>query len=106
MEKFTTLTGVAAPLPMINIDTDKIIPKQYLKTIHRTGLGEGLFAELRYNDDGSIDIYFSPKPPLGYENNWVQTIPGKGWFTVLRMYSPLKAWIDQSWRPSEIKPAH
>ncbi|MHA1164266.1 MAG: 3-isopropylmalate dehydratase small subunit, partial [Alphaproteobacteria bacterium] len=53
MEKFTTLTGVAAPLNMINIDTDKIIPKQYLKTIERTGLGKALFSEMRYHDDGS-----------------------------------------------------
>jgi 3-isopropylmalate/(R)-2-methylmalate dehydratase small subunit len=53
MRKFTTLTGVAAPLPMINIDTDKIIPKQYLKTIQRSGLGKGLFDEMRYNTDGS-----------------------------------------------------
>ncbi len=53
MEKFTVLEGVAAPLKMINVDTDKIIPKQYLKTIKRTGLGKGLFAELRYNADGS-----------------------------------------------------
>jgi|SRR6056300_312670 3-isopropylmalate/(R)-2-methylmalate dehydratase small subunit len=53
MEKFKNLTAVAAPLPDINIDTDKIIPKQYLKTIQRTGLGKGLFSELRYNDDGS-----------------------------------------------------
>jgi len=53
MQKFTTLTGVAAPLPMVNVDTDMIIPKQYLKTIERTGLGRGLFSELRYRDDGS-----------------------------------------------------
>ena len=53
MQKLTTLTGVAAPLPMINVDTDKIIPKQYLKTIERTGLGKALFDELRYNADGS-----------------------------------------------------
>ena len=53
MDKFTILTGVAAPLPMINIDTDMIIPKDYLKTIQRTGLGKGLFAEMRYADDGS-----------------------------------------------------
>ncbi len=52
MEKFTTLTGVAAPLPMINVDTDKIIPKQFLKTIQRTGLGKSLFFELRYDNDG------------------------------------------------------
>ena len=53
MEKFTTLTGVAAPMDMINIDTDMVIPKQYLKTIKRTGLGQHLFAEMRYNEDGT-----------------------------------------------------
>jgi 3-isopropylmalate/(R)-2-methylmalate dehydratase small subunit len=52
MEKFTTLTGVAAPLPMINVDTDMIIPKQHLKTIKRTGLGKALFDEMRYTPDG------------------------------------------------------
>ena len=53
MEKFTKLTGVAAPLPIVNVDTDMIIPKDYLKTIRRTGLGKGLFAEMRYKEDGS-----------------------------------------------------
>ncbi len=53
MDKFNKLTGVAAPLPIINIDTDMIIPKDYLKTIRRTGLGSGLFAEMRFNEDGS-----------------------------------------------------
>ncbi|MFX4864983.1 3-isopropylmalate dehydratase small subunit, partial [Acinetobacter baumannii] len=53
MDKFTTLEGVAAPLKIINVDTDMIIPKQYLKTIKRTGLGKGLFSEQRYKDDGS-----------------------------------------------------
>ncbi len=52
MEKITTLTGVAAPLPMINVDTDMIIPKQHLKTIARTGLGKALFEELRFTPDG------------------------------------------------------
>jgi 3-isopropylmalate/(R)-2-methylmalate dehydratase small subunit len=52
MQKFTTLRGVAAPLPMINVDTDMIIPKQFLKTIKRTGLGKNLFEELRYETDG------------------------------------------------------
>ena len=52
MQKFTTLTGVAAPLSMINVDTDKIIPKNYLKTIKRTGLGTALFAEMRYDETG------------------------------------------------------
>ncbi len=53
MQKFDVLTGVAAPLPILNIDTDMIIPKQYLKTIKRTGLGKGLFSEMRYREDGS-----------------------------------------------------
>jgi 3-isopropylmalate/(R)-2-methylmalate dehydratase small subunit len=52
MDKFTTLSGVAAPLPMINVDTDMIIPKQFLKTIKRTGLGKHLFEEMRYEMDG------------------------------------------------------
>ncbi len=53
MEKFNKLRGVAAPLNMINIDTDKLIPKQFLKTIKRTGLGKHLFNEMRFNEDGS-----------------------------------------------------
>ena len=53
MDKFTTLTGVAAPMNMINIDTDMIIPKKYLKTIKRTGLGSALFAEIRYDEQGN-----------------------------------------------------
>ncbi len=63
MDKFTTLTAVAAPLDMINVDTDMIIPKDYLKTIHRTGLGTGLFAELRYRDDGSENPDFILNKP-------------------------------------------
>ena len=67
MEKFTSLTAVAAPMPLVNIDTDMIIPKQYLKTIKRTGLGKGLFAELRYNDDGSENPDFVLNKPA-YRN--------------------------------------
>jgi 3-isopropylmalate/(R)-2-methylmalate dehydratase small subunit len=63
MEKFTTLEGVAAPLRIINVDTDMIIPKQYLKTIKRTGLGVGLFSELRYKDDGSENPDFVLNKP-------------------------------------------
>jgi hypothetical protein len=44
-----------------------------------------------------------PESPKSYENNWVETIPGKSWFVILRMYSPLQPWIDQTWRPSEIE---
>jgi len=68
MEKFTTLTGVAAPMPMINIDTDKIIPKQHLKTIERTGLGKALFDEMRYRADGSENPDFVLNQPA-YRNS-------------------------------------
>jgi 3-isopropylmalate/(R)-2-methylmalate dehydratase small subunit len=67
MEKFTKLTGVAAPLPITNIDTDMIIPKQYLKTIARTGLGKGLFSEMRYREDGSENPDFVLNKPA-YRN--------------------------------------
>ena len=63
MDKFTTLTGVAAPLPIVNVDTDMIIPKDYLKTIKRTGLGKGLFAEMRFNEDGSENPDFVLNKP-------------------------------------------
>jgi 3-isopropylmalate/(R)-2-methylmalate dehydratase small subunit len=63
MQKFTTLSGVAAPLPMINVDTDKIIPKQHLKTIQRTGLGKALFDEMRYLNDGSENPDFILNKP-------------------------------------------
>ena len=67
MDKFTNLTGVAASLPIINIDTDMIIPKQYLKTIKRTGLGSALFSEMRYNEDGTENPDFVLNKPA-YRN--------------------------------------
>jgi 3-isopropylmalate/(R)-2-methylmalate dehydratase small subunit len=63
MQKFTELTAVAAPLPIMNVDTDMIIPKDYLKTIERTGLGKGLFAEMRFNEDGSENPDFVLNKP-------------------------------------------
>src|SRR4026209_734552 len=63
MEKFTRLEGVAAPLRIINVDTDLVIPKQYLKTVKRTGLGKGLFSERRYKDDGSENPEFVLNTP-------------------------------------------
>ncbi len=63
MEKFIKLTAVAAPLPMINVDTDMIIPKQFLKTIKRSGLGKNLFEEMRYLDDGGDNPDFVLNKP-------------------------------------------
>jgi len=63
MEPFTTLTGIAAPLPLINVDTDMIIPKQFLKTIKRSGLGKNLFDEMRFDQDGTeIAAFVLNKP--------------------------------------------
>ncbi len=76
--------------------------RSMLQTDQKAAGIDSLQDGLRYNRDGSIDIYFAPKAPPGYQNNWVQTVPGKSWFTILRMYSPLEEWIDQSWRPSEV----
>ena len=54
--------------------------------------------DLDYNEDGSVDLYFGPKAPKGKEKNWVQTVPGKGWFTLLRLYGPLQPWFDRTWK--------
>ncbi|HTR88221.1 MAG TPA: 3-isopropylmalate dehydratase small subunit [Reyranella sp.] len=66
MEKFTTLSGVAAPMPMVNIDTDMIIPKNFLKTIKRTGLKDGLFYEMRWTADGQKKDFILDQP--AYQN--------------------------------------
>lgn len=54
------------------------------------------------NPDGSVDVYFGPKAPPGRESNWIQTVPGKSWFTILRLYGPLEPWFKQEWRPDDI----
>jgi hypothetical protein len=55
------------------------------------------------NADGSFDVYFAPKAPPGKGDNWLQTVPGKSWFVILRMYGPLEPWLNKTWRPSEIE---
>jgi len=73
MDKFTTLQGIAAPLPIVNIDTDMIIPKQFLKTIKRTGLGVSLFYEMRYDTEGKLieDFVLNTKP---YDNSKILVV--------------------------------
>ena len=55
------------------------------------------------NADGSTDVFFGPKAQAGKESNWVQTVPGQGWNTILRLYGPLQPWFDKTWRPGEIE---
>ncbi|WZO97189.1 DUF1254 domain-containing protein [Isosphaeraceae bacterium EP7] len=59
--------------------------------------------ELLVNADGSVDLYFGPKAPQGKEKNWTQTVAGKGWFALLRLYGPLEPWFDKTWRPGDIE---
>ncbi len=58
---------------------------------------------LRVNDDKSVDVWFAPKALAGWENNWVQTVPGKGWTVLLRLYGPLDPWFDKTWKPGEFE---
>ncbi len=62
--------------------------------------------DLKKNDDGSVDVFLGPNAPAGYENNCVQTLAGKGWFMILRLYGPLGPWFDKTWRPGEITPVN
>ena len=63
-----------------------------------------LSGKVKENKDGSIDVIFAPKKPKGVDaGNWIQTIPGKSWFIILRLYGPLQPWLDQTWRPSELE---
>ena len=55
--------------------------------------------DLIVNADGSVDVYFGPKPPVGKEPNWVQTVPGTAWNTLLRLYGPLEPWYKKTWKP-------
>jgi hypothetical protein len=59
--------------------------------------------DLIANKDGSVNLYFGPKAPKGKEKNWVQTVPGKGWFTILRLYGPLEPWFDKTWKPGDFE---
>ena len=58
---------------------------------------------IQSNEDGSIDLCFGPEAPTGQESNWIRTLPGKGWFTIFRLYGPLEGYMDKSWKPSDIE---
>jgi len=62
-------------------------------------------ADLARNDDGSVDVYFGPEPPPSGETNWVQTVPGRHWFSYFRLYGPLEPYFDRSWKLGDVMPA-
>jgi hypothetical protein len=78
--------------------------RSMLQTDQQTPAVGSLTEGLLVNADGSVDVYFGPMAPAGKEANWVQTVPGKGWNTLLRLYGPLESWFDKTWRPGEIEP--
>ncbi len=77
--------------------------RSLLETDQKTAGVDSHHQGLKTNPDGSVTITFAPKAPPGEENNWVQTMPGKGWNTVLRLYGPLEPWFDKSWKPGDIE---
>jgi hypothetical protein len=77
--------------------------RSVLQTDQRDAALSSETGTVRSNPDSSVDIYFGPEAPHGEQQNWVQTVRGKGWFTILRLYSPLEPWFDKTWRPGEIE---
>ena len=75
--------------------------RSMLQTDQRFPGIDNLGKDLKQNNDRSYDIYFSPEPPKGMENNWLQTVPGKGWNVIFRLYGPLQPWFDKTWRPGD-----
>ncbi len=77
--------------------------RSVLRTSQRGTTLSSVFGGVEQNPDGSTDLYFGPKVPMGKRMNWLQTVPGRSWFIVLRMYGPEKTWLDKTWRPGEFE---
>lgn len=77
--------------------------RSLLETDQRSAGVDSSDPKLKPNADGSYTVYFGPKAPVGKEGNWVQTMPGKGWCVLLRLYGPLEPWFDRSWKPGDIE---
>jgi hypothetical protein len=77
--------------------------RSLLETDQRSAGVDSLSPDLKANPDGSYTAYFGPKPPPGKEGNWVQTMPGKSWSVLLRLYGPLEPWFDKTWKPGDFE---
>lgn len=75
-----------------------------LQTDNRFPSVSGQNRGVQANADGSVDVWFGPTAPSGHESNWIQTIPGKSWLMILRLYGPLQPWFDRSWKPGDVQP--
>jgi hypothetical protein len=77
--------------------------RSVLQTDHRDAALSSESGTVKANPDGSVDVYFGPTAPVGKESNWIQTMPGKSWFTMLRLYGATEPWFDKTWRPGEFE---
>ncbi|QGM45178.1 DUF1254 domain-containing protein [Methylocystis heyeri] len=77
--------------------------RSLLETDQKTAGLDSLAKDLETGSDGSVTVWFGPKPPKGHERNWIQTVPGKGWNVLLRLYGPLEPWFDKSWKPGDVE---
>ncbi|TWT80433.1 hypothetical protein CA13_18500 [Planctomycetes bacterium CA13] len=96
-----------APIPAKNFWSFMVYDNQtrsILETDQKTGGLDSNSAALKLNDDGSATVYFGPQKPEGQEGNWVQTMPGKGYNVLLRLYGPLQPWFDKTWMPGDFEP--
>jgi hypothetical protein len=96
-----------APIPMNNFWSFMVYDNQsrsMLETDQKSAGIDSFSPDLKPNDDGSYTVWFGPKAPEGKEGNWVQTMPGKGWNTLLRLYGPLEPWFDKTWKPGDFEP--
>jgi hypothetical protein len=98
-----TLPG---PIPINNFWSFMVYDAQtrsVLETDQKSGGVDGNRKGLKTNKDGSVTIYFGPEPPKGHEKNWAQTMSGKGYTILLRLYGPLQPWYDRSWVPGDLE---
>ena len=95
-----------APIPAGQFWSFSIYDNQhrsFLETDQKLAGLDSTSPTLKKNPDGSVTVWFAPKAPAGQEGNWVQTMPGKGWNTLLRLYGPLQPWFDKSWKPGDFE---
>jgi len=94
-----------APIPVNNFWSFMVYDNQTRSMLQTDQQFPSLNSQrgVKQNADGSTDIYFGPKAPTGKESNWIQTVPGKGWNVILRLYGPLDPWFDKTWQPGEIE---
>ena len=95
-----------APIPVNNFWSFMVYDNQsrsMLETDQKSAGVDSNSPDLKANEDGSYTVWFGPEAPAGKEGNWVQTMPGKGWNTLLRLYGPLEPWFDKTWKPGDFE---